>query len=97
MRYVQWTAAHTASAWGAPVAVKKAGPARRVIKELATLAVLSTGRARTASASAAKDGTESTAQLRVAPACATAMGDAHWTKTAGTAFASQGGEEQAVT
>lgn len=52
-----------ACAWGAPVAVKKAGQAQRVIRELATLAVPNTGPARTASASVAKDGMESTAQL----------------------------------
>lgn len=34
---------------------------------------------------------------RAAPACATAMGDVRWTKTAGIVFASQAGEEQAVT
>lgn len=34
---------------------------------------------------------------RAAPACATATGDVRWTKTAGTAFASRAGEEQAVT
>lgn len=96
MKYARWTAAHMVSAWGAPVAVRKAGQVQHVIRELATLAVRNTGPARTANASAAKDGTENTAQSRVAPACATAMGDVHSTKTAGIVSASQGGEEPAV-
>lgn len=96
MKYVPWTAAHMVFAWEAPVGVRKAGPAQRAIRELATRVVPSTGPARTASVNAAKDGTGSTARLRAAPACATAMGDVHWTKMAGIVFASQAGEEQAV-
>lgn len=96
MKYVPWTVAHMASAWEALVAVRRAGRAQHAIRELATRAVRSTGPARMASASAAKDGTESTAPSRVVLGCATAMGDVHWTKTAGIVFASQGGEVQAV-
>lgn len=96
MKYAPWTVAHMVFAWGGPVAVRKAGQAQHVIKGLATPAVQSTGPARTASVNAARDGTESTVLSRVVLACATAMGDVHWTKTAGIVFASQGGEEQAV-
>lgn len=94
MKYVPWTVAPTAFAWGALVAVKKPGRAQHVIKEPATPAVPNTGPAKTASVNAARDGTESTAPLRVALVCATAMEDARWTKTAGIVFASPGGEEQ---
>lgn len=62
-KYVPWTAAHTVFAWEAPVGVRKAGPAQRAIRELATRGVPSTGPARTASVNAAKDGTGSTAPL----------------------------------
>lgn len=58
---VPWTVAHMVFAWGAPVAVKKAGQAQHVIREPATLAALSMGPARTASVNAARDGTASTA------------------------------------
>lgn len=95
-KYVRWTAAHTVFVWEALVAVRKAGPAQHAIRELATLAVPNTGPVRMASVNAARDGMESIARLRVAPVCATAMGDVRWTKTAGIVFASQGGEERAV-
>lgn len=94
---VPWTVAHMVFAWGVPVAVKKAGRAQRAIREPATRAVPSMGPARTASVNAARAGTESTAPSRGVPVCATAMEGAHWTKTAGTVFASQGGEEQDAT
>lgn len=96
MKSVPWTVAPTVCAWGAPVAVRRAGRAQRVIRELATPAVRSTGPARTASASAARAGTESTAPSKAALVSATAMEGVHWTKTAGIVFASQGGEEQAA-
>lgn len=97
MKYVPWTVAHMAFAWGGPVAVKKAGRAQHAIRELATPAVPSTGPARTASVNAARAGTESTAPSRAVLVCATAMEDVPWTKMAGIVSASQGGEEQAVT
>lgn len=96
MKYVPWTVAHMVFAWGELVAVKKAGLAQRVTREPATLAVLNTGPARTASVNAARDGMESTVLSRVVPVCATATEDVHWTKMAGIVFASQGGEEQDV-
>lgn len=93
---VLWTVAHTVCAWGALVVVRKAGQAQHAIKELATHAARNTGPARTASASAARAGTGSTAPSRAVPVSATAMEGAHWTRMAGTVFASQGGEERAV-
>lgn len=49
------------SAWAALAAVRKAGQVRLAIRELATLAARSTAPARTANASAARAGMESTA------------------------------------
>lgn len=94
MKSALWTAAPTVFAWGALVAVKRAGRVHRVTREPATRAVPSMGPARTASANAARAGTESTAPSRVAPVCATATEDVRWTKMAGTVFASPDGEER---
>lgn len=58
---VPWTAARTGCAWGAPVAVKRAGRAQPAVREPATRAAPSTARARMASANAARAGTASTA------------------------------------
>lgn len=96
MKYVLWTVAHTAFAWGGRVAVKKAGRAQRVIREPAIPAVPSMEPARMASVSAARAGMESTALLRVVLVCATAMEDVPWTKMAGIVCASLDGEERAV-
>lgn len=97
MKSVQWTAAHTVCAWVAHVAVRKAGQAQLATREPAIPAAQSTAPVKMGSVNVARDGTESTVPLRAALACATAMGGAHWTKTAGIVSASQDGGEQAVT
>lgn len=60
---VRRTAARTACAWAPCAAARRAGRARPAASAPATRAAPSTAPARTASASAARDGTESTAPL----------------------------------
>lgn len=78
-RSVQRTAEDTAFVSEAPAAARRAGWAQPVISERVTHAAMSTAPAGTASVNAARAGTESTALLRDALACATAMADALWT------------------
>lgn len=78
-RFVQQTAEDTEFASEAPAAARRAGWAQPVINERVTHAAMSTGHAGMASVNAAQAGTESTALLRDALACAMGMADALWT------------------
>lgn len=78
-RFVQRTAEDMAFVSEAPAAARRDGWAQPVISERVTHAAMSTGHAGMASVNAARAGTESTALLRDALACATATAGALWT------------------
>ncbi|KAH0616123.1 hypothetical protein JD844_027003 [Phrynosoma platyrhinos] len=84
------------SAWAEHVVVKKAGLAHPAVKEHVTLGVLNMEHVKMESVNAAKAGMASTARLRDALACVTAMEDVLWTKMAGIVFVSLDGGEQDV-
>lgn len=96
MKSVPWTVGLMVSVWVEHVDVKKAGLDHPVIKEPATLAVLSMELVKMGSVNVAKAGTASTALLRDALAFVTAMEDVLWTKMAGIVSVSQDGGEQDV-